>query len=90
MAISGIVGIYSFLLFLFQCQPIALFWDRFSGMEGICINTVIVTRSAYAFSAVSCCADWTFVIVPGYLVWHLEMNPGTKASVLILFALGSM
>ena len=92
MAVSGIIGVYSFLLLLLQCQPVAYFWGRFNGngMRGSCINTVIISRSAYAFSAVSCWSDWTFCILPGFIIWRLEMNPRTKASVLILFVLGAM
>jgi hypothetical protein len=90
MIVSGLTGIYFFLLFLFQCHPIAYFWGQYSSEKGNCINPVIVSRTAYFYSAISCWSDWTFCILPGFMVWNLQMNPRTKASVLILFAFGAV
>ncbi|PMD30640.1 hypothetical protein L207DRAFT_391412, partial [Hyaloscypha variabilis F] len=90
MIVSSLMGIYSFCLLLFQCRPITYFWGQYSGIKGSCINPMIISRTAYAFSAVSCWSDWTFCILPGFIIWNLEMNPRTKVSVLLLFALGTV
>jgi hypothetical protein len=90
MIVSAIMSVYFSLLFLFQCQPVSYFWGQFAGMEGHCINPVIISRTAYVYSSISCWADWTFCILPGFMVWNIKMNPRTKASVLLLFALGTV
>lgn len=90
MAVSSLMCIYLFLLFLFQCRPIAYFWGQYTGMNGSCIDPWIVSRSVYAYSAISCWADWTFCILPGFMVWNVQMNPRTKVSVLLLFSLGAV
>jgi hypothetical protein len=90
MALSTITGIYLFLLFIFQCRPVAYFWGQYAGMSGSCIDPWIVSRSVLAYSIVSCCTDWTFCILPVSIIWNIQMNPRTKASVLVLFSLGAM
>lgn len=91
MVVSGLMSIYFFLLFCFQCVPVAYFWGQYSSSgKGSCINPVIVSRTAYVYSAVSCWSDWTFCILPGFMVWNLQMNFRMKVSVLLLFALGAL
>lgn len=90
MIVSGIMSSYFFLLFLLQCRPVNYFWTQYIGTNGKCIDPVIISRTAYAYSAVSCWSDWTFCILPGFMVWNIQMNPRTKASVLLLFALGAV
>ncbi|RQM06232.1 hypothetical protein DH86_00004007, partial [Scytalidium sp. 3C] len=90
MIVSGIMGIYFFFLFLFQCQPVDYFWTQYLGMEGQCINPVIISRTAYVYSIVSCCTDWIFCILPAFMVLRVRMNPRTKATVLVLFGLGAI
>ena len=38
MAISAIMGSYFFFLFVFQCWPVAYFWEQYTGAQGKCIN----------------------------------------------------
>jgi hypothetical protein len=90
MVVSAVMSTYFFLLFLFQCQPVGYFWGQYTGMNGRCIDPVIISRTAYVYSAISCWSDWTFCILPGFMVWNIQMNPRTKASVLLLFALGAV
>jgi len=90
MIVSGLMSVYFFLLFLLQCRPIAFFWGQYTGMKGSCIDPLIISRTAYVYSAVSCWSDWTFCILPAFMIWNVQMNPRTKASVLCLFALGAL
>lgn len=90
MIVSAMMSIYFFLLFLFQCQPVEYFWGQYAGIDGHCIDPVIISRTAYVYSAISCWSDWSFCILPGFMVWNVQMNPRTKASVLLLFALGAV
>jgi hypothetical protein len=88
-----ILELYSlgfFLLFVMQCLPSEYFWTRFTGGSGSCINPDITVNATYAYSAISCAADWTLGLLPITLVWNLQMNPRTKLSVAAILALGAM
>jgi hypothetical protein len=90
MAVSTAMSIFFFFLFLFQCSPVSYFWTQLQGQHGHCINHAIISRNAYFYSSISCWSDWTFCILPAFMVWKLQMNHRTKVSVLILFALGAV
>ena len=90
MAVSGTMSIYFFFLFIFQCWPVDYFWAQYTGAQGKCINSEIITVSTYVYSAVTCWSDWTCCILPGFMVWHLQMNPRTKVSVCIILALSAV
>ncbi|PMD23437.1 hypothetical protein NA56DRAFT_701730 [Hyaloscypha hepaticicola] len=88
-----ILELYSlgfFLLFVMQCLPSEYFWTRFTGGSGSCINPDITVNATYAYSAISCAADWTLGLLPITLVWNLQMNPRTKLSVAAILALGAI
>jgi hypothetical protein len=83
-------GAFFFFLFVLQCRPSAYFWTRYTGGKGSCINPKITVDAAYAYSAISCLADWTLGIVPAFMVWGLQMNTRTKISAVLILALGAM
>jgi hypothetical protein len=90
LAVSTIMSTYFFFLFVFQCWPVAYFWGQYTGMEGHCIDTSIILKTTYAYSAVTCWSDWTFSILPVFIVRKLNMNPRTKLSVILILALSAM
>lgn len=85
-----VYGSAYFLLFVMQCLPSSYFWTRYTGGKGTCIDPKITVDATYAYSAISCAADWTLGILPISLVWNLKMNPRTKISVSMILALGAM
>lgn len=88
-----VIELYSafyFFLFVLQCRPSAYFWTQYTGGKGSCINPEITVDATYAYSAVSCVADWTLGLLPIFMVWNLKMNSRTKLSVAILLAVGAM
>jgi hypothetical protein len=91
-AVTAIISLYFFFLFVFQCWPVAFFWEQWNGTgaQGSCINPDITTTSTYVYSAISCWSDWTLCILPAFMVWNLQMNPRTKISVCIILALSAM
>jgi hypothetical protein len=90
VAILEVYGLAYFLLFVMQCLPSSYFWTRFTGGTGSCIDPTITVNATYAYSAISCAADWTLGLLPISLVWNLQMNPRTKLSVAAILALGAM
>ena len=88
-----ITEVYSagfFLLFIFQCQPSSYFWTQYTGAKGSCINPNITVSGTYAYSAITCVGDWTYAILPFFLVWKLQMNTRSKATVALILALGAV
>lgn len=75
-----------FLLFfaLFQCRPVSAFWNH----SGNC-NTIGTVKVTYAHSAIISASDWTLIVLPIFIVYHLNLGFLTKLYVGILLALGS-
>jgi hypothetical protein len=93
--VTGITEVYSlffFLLFVLQCRPTSLFWLRVGANppEGHCLDASVVANSFYGYSAISCWTDWTFSILPVFLVWNLQMDRKVKFSVMGILAAGAM
>lgn len=94
-AITGVTELYSlffFLLFVLQCRPTSLFWLRYTAdpPNGSCMDAQVVSNAFYGYSAISCLSDWTYSILPIFLVWKLQMSLRTKVSVVLILAAGAM
>ncbi|KAK7989527.1 hypothetical protein PG990_006393 [Apiospora arundinis] len=74
----------------FQCLPVQHFWERISDPKsnGQCLSEDIITGTTYAAAAINAVADWILGLLPIALVWDLELNRRTKASVAGILALG--
>lgn len=86
---SILFGIFYFFFLLFQCNPISFFWET-TIPGGTCINPHGVAAATYAHSAVSAAADWTYGILPIFLIWDVKMNAQTKITIAIILGLGAM
>ncbi|EXK25056.1 hypothetical protein FOMG_18261 [Fusarium oxysporum f. sp. melonis 26406] len=94
-AITGLTELYSlffFLLFVLQCRPTSLFWLRYTAdpPNGSCMDAQVVSNAFYGYSAISCLSDWTYSILPIFLVWKLQMSLRTKVSVVLILAAGAI
>ena len=90
LVVIELYGAFFFFLFVLQCRPSSYFWTRYAGGTGTCIDPTITVDATYAYSAISCCADWILGIIPVFLVWNLQMNIRTKLSVAAILALGAV
>ncbi|KAF1921648.1 hypothetical protein BDU57DRAFT_535286 [Ampelomyces quisqualis] len=79
-------SIFFLLLFTFQCWPVSHFWERFRGGQGKCVSTSTIVGSLYGYSALSCVTDWTFSIVPIFIVQELQMSRRKKITVGVILA----
>lgn len=90
-----VIEVYSFiffLLFILQCRPTSLFWLRYNSdpPKGTCWDAGVIAKVFVGYSVVSCITDWTYSILPIFLVWNLQMNKRLKISVVALLAAGAM
>lgn len=88
MAISAAAGFIFFFITLFQCSPISYFWNK--GQDGQCIDPQTVVLMIIIYSVLAIITDLTFVILPMYLVWHLNIKPKDKLALLPLLGMGCM
>src|SRR5689334_7656636 len=72
MCISVVAGTVFFFVTLFQCKPISFFWNK--SQPGECIKIDIIIALAYLYSVFSIISDFTFAILPGFLVWNLQLK----------------
>ncbi|PSR79065.1 hypothetical protein BD289DRAFT_375944 [Coniella lustricola] len=91
-AVTEVYGLFFFLLFILQCRPTSHFWLRYGDNPpaGTCLDATVISDSFYAYSAISCWTDWTYSILPIFLVWNLQMNRRVKWSVVGILAAGAI
>ncbi|KAI1421253.1 hypothetical protein F5Y12DRAFT_38429 [Xylaria sp. FL1777] len=80
-------GVVFFFVTLFQCNPIPFFWDK--GINGgKCINSEIIAALTYLYSAFSVICDFTFAILPMFLVYTLQIDKRTKIALIPILSIG--
>lgn len=90
LIITELYSAMFFFIFLFQCLPSRYFWEQYTGGEGTCMDPFIVVAVFYGYSAITCAGDWTFSILPVFLVWDLQMGRREKISVIMILAVGAL
>ena len=87
MFISGLAGSIFFFVTLFQCNL-----SHISGANmnrrGTCVNGNVIVGLAFLYSAFSIIADFTFALLPAFIVWKLQLKTRTRLSLLPLLAVG--
>ncbi|KAI0468961.1 hypothetical protein F4859DRAFT_489561 [Xylaria cf. heliscus] len=80
-------GIVFFFVTLFQCTPIPFFWDK--DIEGgTCINSSVIAALTYLYSTFSVICDFTFAILPMFLVYTLQVDRKTKIALIPILSIG--
>jgi hypothetical protein len=72
---------------IFQCWPVSYFWDKYD-QTGTCIPDRVVIALAMLFSAINIVTDFTFALMPGWILSHVHMRRRTKVALNILMGLG--
>ncbi|KAK4225694.1 hypothetical protein QBC38DRAFT_253641 [Podospora fimiseda] len=91
--LASIVTCISCITFLgvaiFQCHPVNYFWDRYHpGVEGACLNGKVLLGLSYLYSVFSIISDFTFALLPAWVVGHLNMARNTKIALIALMGMG--
>lgn len=77
MGLTVLTGLVFFFVTLLQCTPISFFWDKFS-QTGWCVNIDVIIALTFLYSVISVICDFTFALLPIFLVWNLNMSSNTK------------
>ncbi|KAJ4987870.1 hypothetical protein SVAN01_06600 [Stagonosporopsis vannaccii] len=67
------------------CQPIETLWGEVHGTCNLQLNSNV----SFFFSAIEILTDWSLAILPGVLLWNVQMKSTVKMSVAIVLALAS-
>lgn len=91
MILASLFGIAFLIQILVQCQPTSFFWSATRDpSKGHCIDLRINEGFTYAHAVVASIGDWTYGILPAFIVSGLKMNLRTKASVFLLLCLANI
>ncbi|KAL6712378.1 hypothetical protein ACN47E_000255 [Coniothyrium glycines] len=87
MLISVVAGGTFFFVCIFQCYPVSYMWQR-RLQNGKCIDTNVISGLSYTYSVCSIISDFTFAIIPAFLVWHLQLKRRAKIALIPLITMG--
>lgn len=91
-AVFGVMGLTVafclayFFAILFQCHPIAFYWDQ-TIPNGTCVNQ---TQLFLATACLNLVLDVIIVLMPIPVVWSLQMSTLRKAAINAIFGMGIM
>jgi hypothetical protein len=86
MMVAAFLGVSYTLLVIFQCRPISFWWDLDPNHNGTCLSASLVMIFTFIVSGLNSFADWTFGILPIFIVKDLQMK--TRAKVLVSSIIG--
>ncbi|KAK2775133.1 integral membrane protein [Colletotrichum kahawae] len=85
-------GTTYFFMVTFQCVPVNTFWEESPRVQGKCFNDRVVVIMTLTASIINCLADWSFGILPLFIVWSLSLPKRTRLlafAILSFAAIGS-
>lgn len=89
MASTVVFGGAFAIVIVNQCSPVPTFWSL-DPHQGNCITWHIMSSLTYAISGLNCLADWTFAILPIFIVSGLVMSHRQKIMVSCILALAAV
>ena len=89
MIVTVVTCLTFFFVSTFQCHPVSYFWDKHT-QTGKCIPNDVIVILSYVFSVASVVTDFTFALLPAWIISHLNMQRQTKAALMTLMAMGCM
>ena len=88
MGLTVLTGIVFFFVTLLQCSPVSFFWNKHQ--PGKCVNVDVIIGLTFLYSAVSAICDFTFGLLPVWLVWGLNMRKSEKLALIPILSMGCM
>ncbi|KAI1824101.1 hypothetical protein F4861DRAFT_539276 [Xylaria intraflava] len=83
--LTGVVGLTLVLIVAFQCKPPSRVWD--DDLPGSCLSFEVINIVTYVYSGVAILTDFTFTLLPVFIVWNLQMNIRNKIALIPIFSL---
>ena len=89
MALTILFGPILFFVFTFQCSPVSAFWSL-EPANGKCLDTTVLVGLVFAISGLNVVADWTFGLLPFWIVKDLQIPVRQKRLVIGLLAFAAV
>lgn len=89
LALTVVASTTFFFVTLLQCKPISFAWHKVTE-TGICIDMDIIINVVYAYSCLAIVTDFTFTLLPAWLVFHLQMDMRTKMALSVVIGMACM
>ena len=87
MAVVTIWSVAIWIYDLFQCIPVEAQWNY--TMKGAkCVSGSSFVAAAYSISVMTIISDWLYALLPIPMLWSVQMNVQTKATVAFILSLG--
>ncbi|KAL1634622.1 hypothetical protein SLS58_010617 [Diplodia intermedia] len=84
-----VLSVAYFFVFIFQCNPVSSFWTIKPNNEH-CLSIHAIEGISYGAAALGSLSDWIFGILPGFIVYDLQMNKRTKLVVVGILAFAAI
>lgn len=88
MGLTVLTGVLFFFVTLLQCSPVSFFWNKHQ--TGTCLNIDVIIALTFFYSAISALCDFTFGLMPFWLVWGLNMRKSEKMALIPILSMGCM
>jgi len=88
LAVIWAVSVAFFFILVFQCSPVSYFWMQALGDKASCIDQRVVPAATIAHSVISAVSDWVLGLLPIAMLWNVQLNKRTKATISFLLGLG--
>ncbi|KAF1993051.1 hypothetical protein P154DRAFT_540728 [Amniculicola lignicola CBS 123094] len=86
MGLSVVSGLAFFFVTLVQCTPVDYFWNKHQ--PGKCLNMDVIVALTYFYSIMNALCDFTFGLLPVFLVWQLNMSKRSKLMLIPILSMG--
>lgn len=86
LAINVMTGLVFFFVTTLQCQPVSYFWHK--GQPGTCVPIGIIIALTYLYSSLNIICDFTFALLPIFIVRKLNMKRRMKVAIIPLLSMG--
>ncbi|KAK8022790.1 integral membrane family protein [Apiospora rasikravindrae] len=86
MVFTLLYTLFCFVTLLLQCTNIAVLWDP--TVQATCWSKQKLQTLSYANSIINILTDMFFAVLPAPMLWNVQINMRTKASLICIMGLG--
>lgn len=82
--ITAATTVMAVIIVFVQCRPVEASWTG----QGECISSDIIIIPTYVFSVVNILVDWVVAIMPGFILWHVQLRRRLKVISIAILSVG--
>lgn len=90
MGVSLASSLAFFFVAIFQCSPVEFAWTRFVSTAGTCLALDTIIKVTITYSTFAIITDFTFTLLPAWLVVNLQMDKRTKLAIIPILSMACM